>query len=202
MPDFERIHGDSKAQDVVVLALDVDEPRETVAAYVEKEKLTFPVLLTKGADVVSYGVNAYPTTFAIDKNGLVAAILVGGGDARLQAAISTARAGASPPADKITPAVSSGGANGQSPAPTSTTTTTATTPATADDLYRDAVRERGKKNYAGAIESLRRALELRPDWLQAVLAQAADYANAKDYNGAVAAYTRAIELDPKRAFQL
>jgi len=45
----------------LVLALDVDEPLETVAEYIAKEKFTFPVLLAKGTGVMDrYGVQAYP----------------------------------------------------------------------------------------------------------------------------------------------
>jgi tetratricopeptide (TPR) repeat protein len=187
MTDFEKIHGDSSAQDVVVLALDVDEPPETVAPYVDKAKLTFPVLLGKDTDVVSsYGVYAYPTTFAIDKNGAVSGILVGGNGARLRAAIATARAGGPQPVSKIAPA-------------TSTSERPSTTPATADDLYRDAIRQRNKQDYAGAIDSLNRALELRPDWLQAVLALGSNHFDLKEFGLAIEAYTRAIELDPKRS---
>jgi len=189
MPDFEKIHRDSGARDVVVLTLDVDEPLETVARYVEKEKLTFPVLLGKDTDAVKrYSVNAYPTTFVIDKNGLVAGILVGGADGQLRAAIAAARAGAPPPAPNTTAAVEPAVSSGDRPRA-----------ATADDLYRDAVRDRGNKDYANALKSLSRVLQLRPDWLQAVLAQAGIYSTTKQYNEAIAAYTRAIELDPKRA---
>jgi thiol-disulfide isomerase/thioredoxin len=102
MPDFQNIHRELSGQDVVVLAVDVDEPQDTVAEYIDKEKYTFPVLLSAGSDVVAkYSVSAYPTVFAVDKSGRIAEILVGGGAdnaSRLNAAIGKARAGAPPAA--------------------------------------------------------------------------------------------------------
>jgi thiol-disulfide isomerase/thioredoxin len=98
MPELERIHSEPGTQDVVVLALDVNESLETVAAYLEKEKFSFRVLLANGTGVMErYSVSGYPTTFAIDKNGCVADILVGGNSGRLRAMIEKARAGAPPP---------------------------------------------------------------------------------------------------------
>jgi len=198
MPEFQRIHRELAAKDVVVLALDGDEPLETVAEYMDKEKFTLPVLLANGTSVMDrYGVHAYPTTFAIDKNGLVADVIVGGGSEsapRLQALIEKARAGAppglplSPPATAPPPAVSS--ARGPAPAAPS---------ATAEDFYRDAVRQHDSKDYAGAIQSLDRALELRPDWLLAIATRADNLYHAKLYDEAIAGFDRAIQLDPKRA---
>jgi tetratricopeptide (TPR) repeat protein len=184
MPEFERIHRELAAKDVVVLALDVDEPLETVAGYMDKEKFTLPVLLANGTSVMDrYGVHAYPTTFAIDKNGLVADVVVGGGSESaplLQALIEKARAGAPPGLPPIPPA-------------------SAPPPAAAEDFYRDAVRQHDSKDYAGAIQSLDRALELRPDWLLAIATRADNLYHAKLYDEAIAGFDRAIQLDPKRA---
>jgi tetratricopeptide (TPR) repeat protein/alkyl hydroperoxide reductase subunit AhpC len=195
MPEFENIHRDLAGKDVAVLALDVNEPLETVAPYVEKEQFTFPVLLANGTDVMRrYGVNAYPTTFAIDKNGLVADVIVGGGTnsaGRLQALVEKARAGA--PKAAPLPAAT--------PLPTISSSRTAAspaTPATAEDFYSDAVRQHNNKDYAGAIQSLGHALALRPEWVVAIAALADDQFHLRHYEEAVGLYTRAIELDPKR----
>jgi tetratricopeptide (TPR) repeat protein len=192
MPEFQRIHREFAGKDVVVLTLDVDEPLETVAAYIEKEKFTFPVLLAKGTGVMDrYGVKAYPTTFSIDKSGLVADVNVGGSSdsaARMHAMIEKARAGAPPPGSAPSPAGSSASA-AASPTPS----------ATAEDFYRDAVRQHNSKDYAGAIQSLDRALELRPGWLPAITTRADNQYHAKRYDEAIAGFDRAIQLDPKRA---
>jgi tetratricopeptide (TPR) repeat protein/thiol-disulfide isomerase/thioredoxin/outer membrane lipoprotein-sorting protein len=194
MPEFQRIHREFAGKDVVVLALDVNEPLGTVAEYIDKEKFTFPVLLANGTDVMDrYGVHAYPTTFAIDKNGLVADVNVGGDPdsaSRLQALIEKARAGAPPPAPGSAPppAVSSA----RSPAPPAPS-------ATAEDFYRDAVRQHNSKDYAGAIQSLDRALELRPGWLLAITTRADNQYHLKRYDEAIAGFDLAIQLDPKRS---
>jgi len=175
--------------------VDANEPLETVAPFIEKQKYKFPVLLANGTDVVSrYSVNAYPTTFAIDKNGLVAEVLLGNGPGRLDGAIAKARAGAPPPkAAPITsrPAVPARTKLALPPPPTSSVT--------AEDFYRDAVRLRGQSDYAGASKALARALELHPDWMTAALTQAQVYASAKQYDDAIAAYSHVIQLDPNRA---
>jgi tetratricopeptide (TPR) repeat protein len=192
MPAFEKVQRD---QDVVVLAIDANEPAETVTPFIEKQKYTFPVLLANDTDVVSrYSVNAYPTTFAIDKNGLVAEILVGNGPGRLDSAIAKARAGAPPPkAASIAPRPAAP-ARGKAAAPPPPTPSV-----TADDFYRDAVRLRGQSDYEGALKALAGALELHPDWMRAALTQAQVYSSAKQYDDAVAAYSRVIQLDPTRA---
>jgi thiol-disulfide isomerase/thioredoxin/tetratricopeptide (TPR) repeat protein len=79
MPDFEKLHHELAGKDAVILAVDVGEPRDLVADYIGKEKLTFPVLLAEGTNVATkYGINAYPTLVAIDPAGRVAAYTIGG----------------------------------------------------------------------------------------------------------------------------
>jgi tetratricopeptide (TPR) repeat protein/thiol-disulfide isomerase/thioredoxin len=189
MPDFEKIHRELSSKDVVVLTLDVNEPQDTVVEFVKKEKYTFPVLITEGTDVVArYSVNAYPTTFAIDKSGRIADVLQGGGidnESRLLAVIDKARAGAQAPAPDL---------------PSVTPPALSLPPvSTADDYYRDAARLRTAKDLVGAIKAYDRVLELRKDWLPAMTARAGLYFQLKQYDNAVASWTRIIELDPKRA---
>jgi tetratricopeptide (TPR) repeat protein/peroxiredoxin len=189
MPEFQNIARELAA-DVVVLAVDVDEPLDTVAEYIQKEKFTFPVLLGKDTGVVErYSVSGYPTTLAIDKNGLVVDAMVGSNSGGLRPMIEKARAGAPAPALGSTPppAVTST----RAPAPPSVS-------GTAEDFYRDAVRQHASKDYAGAIESLNRALDLRPDWVLAFATRADDHAHARQFDEALADYNRAIQLDPKR----
>jgi tetratricopeptide (TPR) repeat protein/thiol-disulfide isomerase/thioredoxin len=193
MPDLQKIHHELSSQDVVVLAVDVNEPKETVAEYVEKEKLTMPVLLANGTDVMDrYGVHAYPTTFFLDKNGLVADVLEGSGTdnaTRLRSVLAKARAGAPPPGPEPPPVVSAARTPAVPP-PNSTT---------AEDFYRDAARQHTAKDYAGAVKSLDRALQLRPDWTLAVINRADNLFHARQYDESIKAWTHAIELDPKRA---
>jgi len=196
MPEFQRIHRTLASKDVVVLTIDVNETRDKPAEYMTKEKFTFPVLLGNGTDVMDrYGVHAYPTTFAIDKNGAIADVAQGSGPnsgARIDAMIAKARAGAPPPAAGSSP-----------PSPgvsVNTRTFTPLTPAsTAEDFFRDAVRQNNARDYSGALQSLSRTLEMRADWLPAVVLQADVYYRDKQYEKAIKGFTHAIELDPKRA---
>jgi thiol-disulfide isomerase/thioredoxin len=93
MPIFEKLHRELAARDVVVLAIDVNENDQTVAAFINKEKYTFPVLLADGTDTAAkYNVDAYPTTVVIDKNGRIADYLVGSREEpELRAAIERGR---------------------------------------------------------------------------------------------------------------
>ena len=129
MPDFEKLHHELAGKDVVILAVDVNESEDIVAGYIDKEKYTFPVLLTEGTDMVArYTVNAYPTLLAVDKSGRIADIALGAGpgsEARIRQAIDRARAGAPPPGPLTSTLAKPGGM----PAPV-----------TAQDFLRDGVR--------------------------------------------------------------
>jgi peroxiredoxin len=58
--------------DLVVLAINNDEPEPDVQTFVTKLDLTFPVLLDPGMKVEDqYRVRAFPTTFFIDKGGTI-----------------------------------------------------------------------------------------------------------------------------------
>ena len=57
--------------------------------------------------------------------------------------------------------------------------------ATAEDFYRDAVRQHDSKDYAGAIQSLDRALELRPGWLLAITTRADNQYHVRRYDEAI-----------------
>lgn len=61
-----------KAEDIHVLAVNIEESRFTVQGFMEAEGLTFPVALdSEGRVSAKYGVRYLPTTFFIDKAGLI-----------------------------------------------------------------------------------------------------------------------------------
>ena len=73
MPDLNDINNDN--EDVVVLAVDVMEEQPKVKSYIEKGGYDFEVVLdTKGEIAQHYLISSFPTTYAIDKEG----ILLGG----------------------------------------------------------------------------------------------------------------------------
>jgi peroxiredoxin len=58
--------------DLVVLAINFDEPAEEVEAYGEELGLTFPILLDPGGRVQRlYKIRGYPSTYIIDENGIL-----------------------------------------------------------------------------------------------------------------------------------
>lgn len=73
MPDLNDINNDN--EDVVVLAVDVMEELPKVKKYIEKGGYDFEVVLdTEGSISQDYLVSSFPTTYAVDKDG----ILIGG----------------------------------------------------------------------------------------------------------------------------
>lgn len=72
MPAIQQRYAAYKDQGFVVLAIDLDEPITEVGAFAHAYNLTFPVLLDPGAVVNSvYRILGYPTTFFIDRDGLI-----------------------------------------------------------------------------------------------------------------------------------
>lgn len=72
MPDLNKLNDEN--EDIVVLAVDVKETKETVQKYITKGEYEFEVLLdTKGAIAQTYLVGGYPTSYFIDKEGILQA---------------------------------------------------------------------------------------------------------------------------------
>jgi cytochrome c biogenesis protein CcmG/thiol:disulfide interchange protein DsbE len=66
------------AGQVSVLAVDQGEPAATVQAYTAQQGLTYPSPLDENGRVsLAYGVHALPTTFFIDRDGIIRQIYVG-----------------------------------------------------------------------------------------------------------------------------
>jgi peroxiredoxin len=58
--------------ELVVLAVNFDEPMEDVKAFVDELGLTFTVLLDPGAEIQKkYRIRGYPTTFIVDEEGII-----------------------------------------------------------------------------------------------------------------------------------
>lgn len=77
MPHMEEL---SKAykDEVVIVAVDVGEPKKTVANYVENNNLTFKVLLDEESDIATkFGITGFPTSVLLDENGNIVYGIVG-----------------------------------------------------------------------------------------------------------------------------
>jgi len=78
MPELQRRYDALKDQGFTVLAVDDDEAAQEVAAFAEAYKLTFPILLDPGESVVGlYRIYAFPTTFIVDRQGVVQKLHIG-----------------------------------------------------------------------------------------------------------------------------
>ncbi|HEV8309968.1 MAG TPA: TlpA disulfide reductase family protein [Methylomirabilota bacterium] len=83
MPTMERVYRDYKARGLEILAVNIDagDPKAVagrVKEFMAELKLTFPALLDSNGEVVrAYRLRGLPTTFLIDRQGIVRAVEIG-----------------------------------------------------------------------------------------------------------------------------
>jgi len=88
IPWFEKLHDQYASQGLEILGLstddlDKDDPaklfteKRDIADFAQKMHMNYPVLLNGESVEDAYGLEAYPTTFYIDRNGKVVASTVG-----------------------------------------------------------------------------------------------------------------------------
>lgn len=78
MPALDAVHHEKAGDGVIVLAINVRESEATAREYATKLRLTMPVLLDSSGSVSSrYRVTALPTTYLIDRNGIIDGIRIG-----------------------------------------------------------------------------------------------------------------------------
>lgn len=78
MPDLEAYYREHRDDGFVVLAVNSQESASTVAKFVETQGFTFPVLLDPDGKVMSrYAVRGLPTSFVIDRDGMVRGVWSG-----------------------------------------------------------------------------------------------------------------------------
>lgn len=81
MPSMEKLYQKFKGKDFVMLAVSLREKEKTVEKFVQKNGLTFPVLLDpRGKAGGDYMVSSIPTTYLIDKQGKIIGRAIGGRD--------------------------------------------------------------------------------------------------------------------------
>ena len=95
MPHLQKMYRDGEKRGLVVLGLDVGEDANTVEKFAREQSYTFPLLIGAEPDIAArYFVEAYPSTFVIDRLGHIVYRDLGGGDpAKLQAAVENALGG-------------------------------------------------------------------------------------------------------------
>jgi peroxiredoxin len=78
MPFIQEIFEEWSDQGLVILAIDIGENPETVKDFMQSHNFSFPVLLDINKDVaLEYNIRGIPTTFLIDKDGVIQAMKVG-----------------------------------------------------------------------------------------------------------------------------
>ncbi|MFW5828160.1 MAG: TlpA family protein disulfide reductase [Alkalispirochaeta sp.] len=78
MPSMEVMHQELSELPCRVVAIDVQEQKDTVASFVEEMGYSFPILLDESGRVAAnYGVRGIPTTYFISPAGTVLGMLVG-----------------------------------------------------------------------------------------------------------------------------
>ena len=80
MPYIQEVCEDKEWSDkgLVILAVDIGESPSTVENFMQSYNLTFPALLDiNQAVALEYNIRGIPTTFLIDKEGIIQAIKVG-----------------------------------------------------------------------------------------------------------------------------
>ena len=79
MPSMERLHKLLGGRGLEIVAVDLQEPKDTVQKFVKDNSLTFTVLLdAQGAVGGAWGAQSIPTTYLIDRKGRILARSVGG----------------------------------------------------------------------------------------------------------------------------
>ncbi len=81
MPSLVKLYDAFKDDNFVILAIDIQEKHEIVKAYVNQQKLPFPVLMDSTGQVAfKYGVRGHPAHFLINTKGELVASIVGARD--------------------------------------------------------------------------------------------------------------------------
>ena len=91
MPSMEALYKQNREKGLEIIAINCGEGRQEVQAFMKENGLSFPALLDEDGKVSSsYGIQAIPTSYIIDRNGNIVSRLVGSinwNTAKIQTAI-------------------------------------------------------------------------------------------------------------------
>jgi peroxiredoxin len=76
MPYFARLYKESSRDDLIIMGVS-NEDEATVRAFVAKTGVNYPIALSRDLPLPYKNIKAIPTTFFIDRNGIVQSVLVG-----------------------------------------------------------------------------------------------------------------------------
>lgn len=78
MPEIEALHQEYKDKGVVVIGVDIREPETTVRQYIQQGGFSWTIVLDSTGEVAAeYQIAAIPTSFFVDKEGIIRAVNVG-----------------------------------------------------------------------------------------------------------------------------
>ena len=78
MPSMETLYSSYREKGFEILAVNSGESRREVLAYIQEYGFSFPTLLDEDGKVSSgYGIQAIPTSYLIDRDGMIVARIVG-----------------------------------------------------------------------------------------------------------------------------
>jgi thiol-disulfide isomerase/thioredoxin len=78
MPSMEALYQTLKDEGLEILAVDVQEGKKGVADFISSYKLNFQTALDPSGTIAAvYGIEAFPTTYIIDRNGSIITRVVG-----------------------------------------------------------------------------------------------------------------------------
>lgn len=79
MPEIQKLYEETKDSDVVIVAVEIGEPLDTVKSFIDSNKYSFKVLLDSDQSVATkYNIASIPTSYFIDVDGNIVSKHVGG----------------------------------------------------------------------------------------------------------------------------
>lgn len=79
MPEIEKLYQETKDSNLVIVAVEIGEPLDTVKPFIDKNKYNFKVLLDPDQSVATkYNITSIPTSYFIDVDGNIVSKIVGG----------------------------------------------------------------------------------------------------------------------------
>ena len=78
MPDIESLYQEYKDKGLVVIGIDIGEPEATVRQFVQRGGYSWTFVLdSTGGVAANYNIRAIPTSFFIDREGVIQAVNIG-----------------------------------------------------------------------------------------------------------------------------
>lgn len=81
MPAMQRVYDQYKDQGFVVLAVNItsQDSLTNAVAFAEEHNLTYPILLDVRGEVAdAYNMRAFPSSYFVDKDGIITEVIIGG----------------------------------------------------------------------------------------------------------------------------